>query len=135
MVRTAPAAECAGNTKLLKPQSGKLSPEKIQSVVAARFPALKACYEEGQKRDPKLQGRVAVRFVIGVDGKVSSAEAATAAAEKTADIITPGASNVPAMTDKKVIECVVGVFKGLEFPKPDGGTVSVVYPVAFAPTQ
>jgi hypothetical protein len=132
VIKREPAAKCAGGTALLKSQHGQLSPEKIQAVLRDRFSVIRTCYEDGLKRDPKLQGRIAVRFVIGVDGKVSSAASIASAAESSADIITPSTSSLPPLSDKVVIECVVGHCKSLEFPKPDGGQVSVVYPFAFS---
>jgi hypothetical protein len=37
------------------------------------------------------------------------------------------------MPDPKVTECVLSHFRGLRFPAPDGGIVTVVYPLVFAP--
>lgn len=132
VIRREPAAKCAGGTALLKPHHGQLSPEKIQAVLRARFPAIQACYEEGLKRNPKLQGRVAVRFVIGSDGKVTSAGTVTSTGEGSADIITPSTSNLPPLADKLVLDCVVSQCKSMEFARPDGGQVSVVYPFVFS---
>jgi hypothetical protein len=52
--------------------SGRLAPELIQRVVRANFAAMRRCYQEGLARQPSLQGRISVRFVIERDGKVAN---------------------------------------------------------------
>jgi hypothetical protein len=96
--------------------AGHLPPEVIQRIVRQNFGRLRLCYENGLRRDPKLQGTVRVKFVIGRDGAVALAASA--------------GSDMP---DAAVEACVIKVFKGLSFPQPEGGVVSVVYPVRFAP--
>lgn len=54
--------------------------------------------------------------MIGPDGKVTSAE--------------DFGSNMP---DLEVRACVVEAFKALSFPKPEGGIVTVIYPIMLAP--
>lgn len=129
-----PAARCAGDTRKLIATSGRLAPAAIQSVVVASFPRLGACYVEGQKRDASLRGRVDVRFVVGTDGKVSEARSAEASEPIPADAIAPpSTSTLPPMPDKKVVECIVNGFRSLVFPKPEGGAVTVIYPIILAP--
>jgi hypothetical protein len=74
------------------------------------------CYEQGLSRNPNLQGRVSARFVIGRDGSVSNA--------------SNGGSDLP---DSAVVSCVVSAFYGLSFPQPEGGIVTVVYPIMLSP--
>lgn len=97
--------------------SGRLPPEKIKQAVRENFDQLRRCYEEGLERDPKLTGRVVVRFVIARDGSVSNA----------------AASDQSTMPDAAVTECLIAKIKGLRFPRPDGGIVLVVYPLQFEP--
>lgn len=130
-----PAARCAGDTKKLITTSGRLPPEAIQRAIRDRFPLATKCYEAGLARDPKLEGRVLVRLVIGLDGKVTEASPVTGDAAKGADVLTPGDAPVPPMPDAKVTACVVDVLRQTVFPPPDGGTVSVVYPVTFSRNQ
>jgi hypothetical protein len=54
-----------------------------------------------------------VRFVIGRDGSVSSVR------------------HDGDFPDQAVAECVSRAFSGLSFPQPEGGTVSVTYPLVF----
>jgi len=96
--------------------SGRLPPEVIQKIVRSNFGRLRLCYEDGLRNNPRLKGRVSVRFVIGRDGSVSAA-----------------ASSGSDMADTRMVSCVVRVFSGLAFPPPEGGLVTVVYPINFEP--
>ena len=96
--------------------SGRLPPEVIQRIVRQSFGRFRLCYENGLRNNPNLQGRVAVRFVIDRSGAVSSTG--------------NGGSDLP---DSSVVSCVVRSFSGLSFPQPEGGIVTVVYPISFAP--
>ncbi len=97
--------------------SGRLPPEVIQRIVRQNFGRFRLCYENGLKTKPDLAGRVTVRFVIGRDGSVQGAPA-------------DGGSDMP---DKAVLSCVLRAFTGLSFPEPEGGIVTVVYPIMFSP--
>ncbi|MBI5532263.1 MAG: AgmX/PglI C-terminal domain-containing protein [Deltaproteobacteria bacterium] len=96
--------------------SGRLPPEVIQRIVRQNFGRFRLCYENGLRANPNLQGRVAVRFVIDRAGAVSS--------------VTNAGSDLP---DQGVVSCVVRSFHGLSFPQPEGGIVTVYYPILFSP--
>jgi Ca-activated chloride channel family protein len=96
--------------------SGRLPPEVVQRIVRQNFGRFRVCYEAGLGRNPNLEGKVSSRFIIGHDGGVAS--------------VTNGGSDLP---DAGVVTCVLGAFKGLSFPQPEGGVVTVVYPILFAP--
>lgn len=95
--------------------SGRIPPAVIQKQIRENFAAFRHCYEEGLKKDPELHGRVTIRFVIGLDGKVQSAS---------------GEGDIP---DEKVIDCVARAMRKIAFPAPEGGIVSVAYPIVFKP--
>lgn len=130
-----PAARCSGDPKKLIETPGRLAAAEIQIVVRASFGKLRSCYEAGLKRDPNLQGRVVVRFVIGRDGKVAAAGAATSEPIPSDAVSTPSSSALPLMPDKDVVACVVRGFEMLTFPKPEGGIITVVYPINFSPSE
>ena len=96
--------------------SGRLPPEVIQRIVRQNYGRFRMCYEQGLTRNPNLEGRVSVRFVIGRDGGVSN--------------VANGGSD---LADSGVVGCVVSAFYGLSFPQPEGGIVTVVYPIMFSP--
>lgn len=110
--RTKPPSVRMGGTSV----SGRLPPEVIQRIVRQNFGRFRACYEAGLRNNPNLAGRVAVRFVIGRDGSVGS--------------VGNGGSDLP---DGGVVSCVVRAFYGLSFPQPEGGIVTVTYPIIFSP--
>jgi hypothetical protein len=96
--------------------SGRLPPEVIQRIVRQNYGRFRLCYEQGLVKNPNLEGRVTVRFVIGRDGSVSN--------------VSNGGSDIP---DSAVVQCVVRAYYGLSFPQPEGGIVTVVYPIMFSP--
>jgi hypothetical protein len=96
--------------------NGRLPPEVIQRIVRQNFGRFRLCYENGLRTNPNLQGRVAIKFVIDRSGAVSTA--------------SDGGSDLP---DQSVVSCVVRGFGNLSFPQPEGGIVTVVYPIIFNP--
>ena len=98
--------------------NGRLPAEVIQRIVRQNFGRFRLCYENGMRANPNLQGRVSVKFIIDRSGAVSM----------TAD----GGSDLP---DQGVVQCVVRGFGNLSFPQPEGGMVTVVYPIMFNPGE
>lgn len=96
--------------------SGRLPPELIQGIVRAHFGDFRVCYEKGLARNAGLEGKVVTRFVIENDGTVK-------------DVADAGST----MPDAGVRDCVINSFKRYRFPLPEGGTVTVVYPIMLAP--
>jgi hypothetical protein len=95
--------------------SGRLPPDIIQRIVRQNFGRFRNCYEGGLRSNPNLEGRVVARFVIGSDGAVSNVSAG---------------GDLP---DATVKSCVASAFYGLSFPKPEGGIVTVSYPIMLTP--
>lgn len=96
--------------------NGRLPPEVIQRIVRQNYGRFRLCYENGLRNNPNLQGRVSVRFIIGRDGSVSN--------------VGNAGSDLP---DPAVVQCVTRAYYGLSFPQPEGGIVTVVYPIMFSP--
>jgi hypothetical protein len=96
--------------------TGRLDPKVIQEAVRAHYTTFRKCYEEGLGRNAELKGRVSARFVIGRDGAVSN--------------VSNGGSDLP---DPAVVSCVLQAFYDIRFPPPDGGIVTVVYPIILEP--
>ncbi len=95
---------------------GHLGAEVIQRVVRANFGRFRNCYEQGLRANPGLTGRVTTKFMIGRDGAVT--------------VSADGGSDLP---DAAVVSCVVRSFQSLSFPSPQGGQVTVTYPLSFTP--
>ncbi len=96
----------------------RIPPETIQRVVRQSFGRFRVCYEGALRRNPSLEGRVAVKFAIDPSGAVS--------------VASDGGSDLP---DEAVIDCVVRGFASLTFPEFASGTVTVVYPLVFTPPR
>ncbi len=108
----APKVSFNGSTSV----NGRIPPEVIQRIVRQNYGRFRMCYEGGLRNNPSLTGRVSVRFVIGRDGAVSQ--------------VGNAGSDLPS---PEVVQCVTSSFYGLSFPQPDGGIVTVVYPIMFTP--
>ena len=76
---------------------------------------MRQCYSKELKTNPTAKGRVAISFVIGENGKVTTSKL---------DKEDVGG---------KVGTCVASAAKRWKFPKPHDGTVSVKYPFTFEP--
>jgi hypothetical protein len=96
--------------------NGRIPAEVIQRIVRQNFGRFRLCYEDALRTNPALTGRVAVKFVIDRSGGVGMA--------------ADGGSDLP---DQKVVSCVVRGFQNLSFPEPEGGMVTVTYPLVFSP--
>ncbi len=98
-----------------EPPLGKLPKKVIDETIKANLQPIKACYQTVLNRRPNLHGKVTVRFVIGCEGTVTSAEVK----ETT-------------LNNDKVETCVCDAIADLTFPPPDGGgKVIVTYPFVF----
>ncbi len=119
-VGPAPASSSSSSSALGtddEPKAGRLDPEVIQREVRASFGRFRGCYEGGVQRDPTMRGTVAVFFTISEDGKV----------------LEPRDNGNSTLKDHAVVDCVVQGFGDLSFPRPQGGIVTVVYPIEFSP--
>lgn len=96
--------------------NGRLPPEVIQRIVRQNFGRFRLCYENGLRSNPALQGRVATKYVIDRDGSVKMTQ--------------DNGSDLP---DQSVVQCVVKAFGNISYPQPEGGVVTVVFPLIFSP--
>ena len=98
--------------------NGHIPPEVIQRIVRQNFGRFRNCYDAGLRTNPTLSGRVVTKFIIDRTGAVSTS--------------SDGGSDLP---DHAVTSCVVRSFSGLSFPQPEGGIVTVNYPIIFSPGE
>jgi len=99
--------------------NGRLPPEAVQRVVRQSFGRMRACYQAGLEKNPDLEGRVTVKFVIDREGQVALA--------------SPWADTT--IADVTVAQCVTRAYQAMTFPKPEGGIVTVVYPIVLTRTS
>lgn len=76
---------------------------------------LQRCYEVGLREDPRLRGNIRVTARIGPKGAVMSSQ-------ESHEGLSP-----------MLVACVVEVIARTPFAAPEGGSATVVVPVAFAP--
>jgi TonB family protein len=94
---------------------GSLDKELIRQVIQRNRGQIRFCYESQLTKYPKLNGKVAVKFVINAEGKVVSSEVAQSTAGNA-----------------ELESCVAGRVRTWQFPKPKGGGVVIVtYPFIF----
>jgi hypothetical protein len=95
--------------------SGDLDKEIIRRHVRRQLPQLTHCYERQLVVDAGLRGTVIAEFQISPQGAVLSATAS-------------------GMGNAAVEQCVAGVLRAIQFPRPrGGGLVNVRYPLTFQP--
>jgi hypothetical protein len=101
-----------GNPTIL----GGLDKSLIDAVIKRNMSQIRYCYQRQLAKNPSLNGKIKVKFVIAKDGSVSKA---------SIDSSTMGGGGKP------VESCIVGRFKKFKFPQPNGGIVIVKYPFIF----
>ncbi len=99
------------------PVTNYIPPVVIMKPVRARASCFRGCYRAGLARNEKLAGRIAIRFVIDLDGWVRRARIAQNDLE-----------------DADVSECIRRSFEGLQYEEPGAEPVTVVYPLVFQPS-
>ena len=91
---------------------GRLPAERIEEVVRAAYPEFGKCYDA--LPEPKPSVRIELHFTIATNGRVSD-------------------GHIDAEQAPKLGICGEPVLRRLQFPEPEGGVVTVVYPIDFSP--
>lgn len=111
-----PQGELRGPTEPTPDQiTGPITAADAARIVRAMMPQLQPCYETARHANPRLSGRLELRFTIARDGRVSRAQA----------------YGMPEAPD--VATCLAGVLQRTHFPRPEGGDLQLFYPVTFEP--
>ena len=95
----------------------KLMPQEIQAGIRAERKAMQACYETALASAPKLAGDVAIEFTIENDGSVSR----------------PAVGSGATLTDSRFTGCLLETFSKVSYPRFEGQTIKVRYPLSFSP--
>lgn len=100
---------------------GSMDPDVIRRILRDNIPFFRSCYQKelDRRSGRDVSGTIRMIFTIGASGHVSRAG-------------IDGRSNFP----PRVKRCVIGVLKGIKFPRPlGGGTVDVKQPFNFMPKR
>lgn len=111
-----------GTTKIIPGKiiyEGGLSREEIQRVISRVMSQIKYCYEKELNKDPNLEGKLVMYWLISGSGDVTTANASQ--------------NTFAGSSAKPVEQCVTRIIERLKFPSPKGnGVVNVTYPFVFA---
>lgn len=77
---------------------------------------IRACYRQVLQLIHTVHGDVDVEITVASDGHVLRARAARDTTRSTS-----------------LVSCILSLFRGLRFPRPPGGQVTLRYPFRFAP--
>ncbi|MGI6393876.1 MAG: AgmX/PglI C-terminal domain-containing protein [bacterium] len=97
---------------------GQIDSASMNKILRGSSNAVRSCYEKALLVNPTLKGKISLDIAINEQGRV-----------KSIDVIED------TLGDKSVLACIKGVVGRLRFPKPDGGSVSFVFPVIFTPSN
>jgi hypothetical protein len=93
---------------------GSIDKELIRAVIKEHAAQIRFCYEEQLAVNPKLAGKVLIKWTIDADGNASNAS------------IDGGGTT---LVDDKVHQCMMARIVSWQFPKPKGGGIAVItYP-------
>lgn len=96
---------------------GALDKSLIDAVIKRNMNQIRYCYQRELTKNPALEGKITVKFVIAKDGSVTSA-----------------ATRATTMNNAAVEDCMNGRFMKMQFPEPKGGGIVIVsYPFVFSP--
>jgi TonB family protein len=92
-----------------------LTKDQVGAVIYRHMSEIRYCYEAAMLRTPDVEGKLAVKFVIGGAGAVKTANVAQSS-----------------LGDSKLDDCVMKRLTRWQFPHPRGGVdVAVNYPFVF----
>jgi len=93
---------------------GQLAREKVAKVIQQHQGEIQGCYERELLSNAGLAGKVTFEWTITRQGDVSGAR------EKSSTLNSAAVSN-----------CILKIIRGMSFPKPKGGSVTISYPFMF----
>lgn len=94
--------------------------ELVRRVVQEHAAQIRYCYEQALAVNPKLEGKVAIRWIINSDGRVSNAQ------------VVAGTTT---LDNTSVHRCMMDRVSSWEFPKPKGGSIAdITYPWILRPS-
>lgn len=93
----------------------------IQGAIRAQVPEIRDCYEQWLRQNPNLAGKITLRFTIGMGEGGGEHAKVTGVGVKDSTV-----NNV------FMQGCVQSVVSTMRFTKPEGGSLTVSYPMSFS---
>jgi len=93
---------------------GSLGKDVIRRVTRRNIAQLRRCYERELIEHPELSGKVVVKYVIAVNGRVTNVKIEQSS-----------------LNNSSVLACIEKQLLTWRFPPPEGGVVVVNYPFVF----
>ena len=91
--------------------------ELVRKVIQEHAAQIRYCYEQELALNPKLSGKVSIKWQINADGSASLA------------MVDQGATT---LQNANVHKCMIARITSWEFPKPKGGGVAIITNVTSA---
>ncbi len=92
----------------------------VHAAILDASDALARCFAEGQRQNPKLQGQLTLLLGLSQDGSKGRLREATVADDYS-------------LENPLVASCVLGALQTAQWPRPEGKTATVRYPLGFSP--
>ena len=93
---------------------GSIDKELIRKVIQEHASQIRYCYEQQLALNPRLQGKVAIKWIIQADGSATNPQVEGSATT---------------LENAQVHECMMSRITSWQFPKPKGGGIAVItYP-------
>jgi hypothetical protein len=93
---------------------GSIDKELVRRVIQEHASQIRYCYEQQLAINPRLSGKVSIKWIIQGDGSATSCQ-----------VVSDGTT----LEDGKVHECMMSRIASWQFPKPKGGGIAVItYP-------
>ena len=102
------------------PKCGGKSTSELETALAFRTRQAHRCYDNALGQDPTLRGKITVAVRVGSNGQTCPAGVSIASND---------------MNSSTVANCVLGYYRGQNFPAPAGGCADVQIPINFVPRQ
>jgi hypothetical protein len=93
---------------------GSIDKELIRKVIQEHASQIRYCYEQQLALNPRLQGKISIKWIIQADGSATNPQ------------VEAGATT---LESSQVHECMMSRITSWQFPKPKGGGIAVItYP-------
>jgi hypothetical protein len=93
---------------------GNLDRSEVLRVINSRMGAITRCYESRLMANPGLSGRLVFGWTVTPSGGVGGVSVRSST-----------------LSDPAVASCISRVIRGMRFPRPEGGAVSISFPFMF----